>query len=241
MLQRIYETVSNKLRPIYYDTETTGVKAEEDRIVEIAAYDPVRDETFVSLVRPGVPIPKEASQVHGISDAMVSEAPIFKEVGQKFIDFCEGDVVLIAHNNDGFDRHFLNAEAKRHAFSFPEWPMIDTLKWARKYRPDLPRHSLQFLRQSYGFPENNAHRALDDVITLARVFEAMIDDLSMETILELLSKPLTVDKMPFGKHQGRPLSAVPKNYVSWLKKSGAFDKSENHSLRDAFEKLGLLS
>ncbi|MBM3192489.1 MAG: DNA polymerase III subunit epsilon, partial [Chlamydiae bacterium] len=58
-------------RPIYYDTETTGVKSDKDRIVEIAAYDPYEEKTFVSLVNPGIPIPLEASQIHHITDDMV--------------------------------------------------------------------------------------------------------------------------------------------------------------------------
>jgi DNA polymerase-3 subunit epsilon len=46
--------------------------------------------------------------------------------------------------------------------------------------------------------------------------------------------------MPFGKHQGKALSEIPKDYVAWLAKSGAFDKQENQELKENFEKLGLL-
>ena len=75
------------LRPIYFDTETTGVKSDRDKIIELAAFDPVLNKTFSSLINPGVPIPKEASNVHHITDDMVQDAPTFKEVGQKFIEF----------------------------------------------------------------------------------------------------------------------------------------------------------
>lgn len=173
------------LRPIYYDTETTGVKPDKDRIVEIAAFDPVLNKTFVTLVNPGIPIPQEAAAIHGISDAMVATAPNFAEAGKAFAEFCEGEVVLIAHNNDQFDKHFLIHEGKRNGITLPSWPMIDSLKWARKYRSDLPRHSLQFLRQIYGIAENQAHRALDDVVVLHQIFSVMIDDLPLETVLEL--------------------------------------------------------
>jgi DNA polymerase-3 subunit epsilon len=117
--------------------------------------------------------------------------------------------------------------------------MIDSLKWARKYRPDLPRHSLQFLRQIYGISENTAHRALDDVIVLAELFTVMIDDLPLEKVLELLdnqSDPLPV-VMPFGKHQGKPLTEVPPDYLAWLKDQGALEKPENASLKAALLKL----
>ncbi len=227
-------------RLIYYDTETTGVRSETDRIIEIAAYDPVQEREFEMLINPGVPIPKEASAIHGISDEMVAEAANFAEVGSQFIAFCEGDVALVAHNNDNFDRHFLVNECKRHEIELPDFDMVDSLKWARKYRPDLPRHSLQYLRQIYGFEENNAHRALDDVRILYQVFSAMIDDLSAEKVLELLSVQGEADVMPFGKYQGKPLADVPKSYLKWLKNEGAFDKPENASLKTALEKLGSL-
>ena len=75
-------------RFIFYDTETTGLKAEKDRIVEIAAYDPLKEAYFEELINPNCPIPAEASAVHKITDEMVASAPSFTEVSQKFIDFC---------------------------------------------------------------------------------------------------------------------------------------------------------
>lgn len=229
------------MRPIYYDTETTGVRAEKDFIIEIAAIDPVLGRTFESFVRPPVPIPQEATAIHGINDEMVAAAPSFKEVGQAFAEFCHGDTVLIAHNNDGFDRHFLRCEFERHQLPLPEWKYLDTLKWARRYRRDLPRHTLQFLRETYGFPANQAHRALDDVIVLQQVFEAMIDDLSIEVAYKLLNTPRSEQFMPFGKHQGIPLNQVPQDYVRWMAKNGAFDKPENQELKKSFIKLGFIS
>src|SRR5262245_8378738 len=100
------------LRAIFYDTETTGVRSDKDRVIELAAYDPLNDRTFEKLINPGMPIPSEATAVHHISDEMVADAPSFHVIAQEFCEFCEGEVVLIAHNNDGFDYHFLNAEFK---------------------------------------------------------------------------------------------------------------------------------
>lgn len=230
------------IRPIYYDTETTGIRPEKDRIIEIAAYDPFRGTQFVSLINPGIPIPEEATAIHGISNEMVTESPSFAEVGKTFIEFCSGSCVLIAHNNDNFDKHFLVQEAKRHSLELPSWHMIDSLKWARKYRPDLPRHSLQLLRQIYGIAENTAHRALDDVLVLHQIFSIMIDDLPLEIVLRLLgSMPeAPPETMPFGKHQGKPLAEVPPHYFIWLKGQGAFDKPENAPLKAALEKIGVL-
>ena len=227
-------------RPIYYDTETTGIRPEKDRLVEIAAYDPERDKSFVSLVHPGVPIPPEASAIHHITDEMVKGAPTFDIIIKDLLNFCDGDVVLIAHNNDSFDKLFLEEEFKRIKTPFPNWKFIDSLKWSRKYRSDLPRHSLQYLREVFGIKPNNAHRALDDVMVLYQVFSIMIDDLPIEKVIELLERPSTILRMPFGKHQGKPLQEIPKDYVAWLKDSGAFDKPSNQELKTSFHALGLL-
>lgn len=174
------------MRAIYYDTETTGIRADRDRVIELAAYDPEKDKSFVTLIHPGCSIPFEATNIHQITNDMVKGAPTFKEIVPAFQAFCEGDVVLIAHNNDAFDLHFLKNEFKLADTAMPPWRFIDSLKWARKYRPDLPRHSLQFLREVYGIKANQAHRALDDVIILHKVFSAMIDDLPLPTVFELL-------------------------------------------------------
>ncbi|MDR3623585.1 MAG: DUF3820 family protein [Chlamydiales bacterium] len=229
------------LRPIFYDTETTGIRIGSDRIVELAAFDPVNDTSFVFLINPQVPIPKEATAIHHISDAMVANSPTFAEILPKFIEFCSGESVLIAHNNDAFDVHFLKNECALADTPMPPWLFLDSLKWARKYRPDLPRHTLQFLREVYGFPANNAHRALDDVIILHKVFSSMTDDLSLETIFKLLEKSSALTHMPFGKYQGKLLSEVPKDYILWLEKNGALEKPENHALRASFDKIGVFA
>ena len=175
------------MRAIFYDTETTGLRAEKDFIVEIAAYDPVKNDHFVSFINPGVPIPPETSAIHHITDDMVQDAPPFSIVGQQFTDFCGPDALLIAHNNDRFDKLFLNAEFKRNDLVVPAtWRHLDTLVWARRYRPDLPRHGLQILREHFQILFNQAHRALDDVIVLHKVFECLIDDLTLQDVVELL-------------------------------------------------------
>lgn len=231
----------SKARPIFYDTETTGIKADRDRIIELAAFDPILNRTFEKLINPGVPIPPEATAIHHITNEMVANAPSFQVIGQEFIEFCEGDVILIAHNNDQFDLHFLRNEFKRAELPMPEWKFVDSLKWARRYRPDLPRHSLQFLREIYQIAANNAHRALDDVQVLYKVFMNMIDDLSIDHVYSLLNKPRPILHMPFGKHQGVPLKDVPRDYIRWLLGSGGLDKPENQELRTSFEKLGFLN
>lgn len=228
------------MRAIYYDTETTGIRADKDRVVEIAAFDPARNRHFEKLINPGCPIPPDVTAIHNITNEMVASAPSFAQVAAEFIEFCEGDVVLIAHNNDTFDFHFLKNEFQRNSIEMPQWKFFDTLKWARRYRPDLPRHTLQFLREIYGIPANNAHRALDDVIVLHQMFSLMIDDLSIDEVYQILNRPRSLQHMPFGKHQGQPLSKIPRSYIQWLSNEGALDKPENQELKETFIRLGLL-
>lgn len=229
------------LRPIFFDTETTGIKFDRDKIIELAAYDPVLNKTFCEFINPKIPIPIEATNIHHITDDMVKDAPDFKTIGQKFLEFCEGDVVLVAHNGDTFDIPFLAFEFKNNGLEFPNFQSVDTLKWSRKYRPDLPKHSLQFLRETFNIAANNAHRALDDVMVLHAVFSQMSQDLSFEEILTCMTRKKSLDRMPFGKHQGKALKEVPKTYVKWLHENGALDKPENKELLEAFKALEIIN
>lgn len=233
-------SLPKETRAIFYDTETTGIKADRDRVIELAAYDASTGKTFERLINPGVPIPAEATAIHHITNEMVASAASFKDVIEEFTAFCEGEVILIAHNNDAFDYHFLREEFGRCNTPMPAWKFLDSLKWSRRYRSDLPRHTLQFLREIYGVPSNNAHRALDDVIVLHKVFSMMTDDLSIAEVYELLNRPRQLHHMPFGKHQGVPLKNLPKDYVAWLGGSGALAKPENSELKLALESLGML-
>lgn len=229
------------MTPIYYDTETTGIRTDKDRIIEIAAFNPLTKESFVSFVNPGIPIPPECIKISHITDDMVQDAPPFKEVAPRFFEFCGHNAVLIAHNNDTFDKLILQNECKREGIEMPQCTFFDTLKWARKYRPDLPKHSLQYLREIYGVAQNNAHRALDDVMVLYEIFSQMTDDLPFHTVLDLLSqKEPLLKTMPFGKHKGVLLSKVPGHYLKWLHGSGALDKPDNEPLKKTLFEMGII-
>ncbi len=229
------------LRPIFYDTETTGLFSNSDRIIELAAFDIKKNRTFEMLINPEMPISQESIDICHITNEMVADAPTFEKAGKDFLEFLGQDFVLIAHNNDAFDMPFLVEEFKRSKIMLPEMITIDSLKWARKYRPDLPRHALQYLREIYHIEANQAHRALNDVMVLKEVFLKMVDDLPIETIISLLKQQKTENRMPFGKYKGKPLKDVPKSYVSWMGENGVFDKAENAALKEELVKLGLLT
>jgi len=153
------------------DTETTGMSpAQGHALVEVARVaivDGAIAETWSSLVNPGRPIPPDASNVHGITDAMVAGAPAPGEVGRALRDGC-GTATLVLHNAP-FDLPFLNAMF-RGAGLTPLWnPVIDTLGLARGLF-GTGSNSLGALAAKLGLPKEPAHRALGDALTTARLF-----------------------------------------------------------------------
>ena len=103
------------MREIVWDTETTGFDPEGgDRLVEIGAIELQNHmptgRVFHQYINPERDMPQGAFEVHGLSEEFLKDYPVFKEVGQSFLDFI-GDGVLIAHNAS-FDMKFINAELK---------------------------------------------------------------------------------------------------------------------------------
>ncbi|OGF14202.1 MAG: hypothetical protein A2W00_13990 [Candidatus Eisenbacteria bacterium RBG_16_71_46] len=153
------------------DTETTGLNPDEGHaLVEIArvsVMDGVIGPTWSSLVRPGRPIPPEATAVHGITDAMVAEAASVAEVAERVRRDCE-DRTLVFHHA-AFDLPFLMA-ALRAAGQPPLLaPIVDTLGLARGLF-QAGSNSLGALAARLGLLREPQHRALGDALTTARLF-----------------------------------------------------------------------
>lgn len=152
------------------DTETTGMSPNTGHVIlevaRVAVVDGAIGETWSSLVRPGRPIPPDASAVHGITDAMVADAPEPGAVGRQLREGC-GPAMLALHNAT-FDVPFLNAML-RGAGLDPLWnPVIDTLGLARGLF-GTGSNSLGALAERLQLPRETAHRALGDALTTARV------------------------------------------------------------------------
>jgi DNA polymerase III epsilon subunit family exonuclease len=165
-----------------FDVETTGMNARNDRIVEIAAIHIEingRISRYESLVNPGCPIPPQASKVHRISDAMVAEAPRFREVGFEFLEFAR-ESTLVAHNAR-FDLSFLQESLVR--CGLPQWrgKTMDSLKLFRQAYSGLPSYSLQNLRRTFQLedprPGLQAHRAAADVEWTTQLLEIAFTEL----------------------------------------------------------------
>lgn len=134
---------------VAFDTETTGLKAADGRILEIGAVK-FRNGRVVSrkcwLINPGIPIPEASRRIHGITEAVVSNCPPFKTVYPEFAAFAEG-ATLLAHNA-AFDRRFIMAELERNDLDAPARPLFDTLPLCRSWFPGLRSYSLESLTRS---------------------------------------------------------------------------------------------
>ena len=153
------------------DLETTGLSAECDRIVEMAA---VRWEDgrevghFQVLVNPGIPIPASAIAIHGITDAMVAGQPAAAEVLPAFVAFCQADAV-IAHNAK-FDMRFLRAESACSGIPLFTSPVLDSCSLARRRLPGFPNYRLETLKRLLGIGQHQSHRALEDARDCLHVY-----------------------------------------------------------------------
>jgi len=159
---------------IVVDTETTGMSPSEGHaLVEVATValtDAAIGESWSSLVQPGRAIPADASSVHGITDAMVADAPPPAVVAAELRRRC-GDLPLVFHNVS-FDLPFLIALLRRAGLPPLLNPIIDTLGLARGLGGP-GGHSLSALAARMGLPIEAQHRALGDARTTARLFLAL--------------------------------------------------------------------
>jgi DNA polymerase III subunit epsilon len=156
------------------DTETTGFDpAHGDELLEVACVEVVDGriaDTWSSLVRPRRPIPGDAAAVHGITEAMVRQAPAANDVAAMLCARCEG-VTLVFHHA-AFDLPFLQQLLRGAGRPPLLQPVIDTLGLARGLLP-AKSHGLQAIARELGVPPELEHRALGDALTTARLLIAL--------------------------------------------------------------------
>ncbi len=171
---------------IVFDIETTGLSVKTERITEIGA---VRlengevKETFDTFVNPGMPIPAKITELTGITDEMVADAPGEAEALQKFYDFCGECTVLVAHNA-GFDTSFIKAAARRCGKEYP-FTAVDTVPLCRALYTGLKNYKLDTVAEYLQLPPFNHHRACDDAAVLAGIFAHCLKDMEEQEISSL--------------------------------------------------------
>lgn len=168
---------------VVFDVETTGLSAVYDTIIELAAVRVKNGEiidSFERFANPHHPLSSTTTELTGITDEMVKDAPEVEEVIRDFIEFI-GDTVLVAHNAK-FDMGFFYESAKRAGLTTPNYPVIDTLELARFIHPDLRNHRLNTLAKKYDIELTQHHRAIYDTEATAHLFVRLMKEVDEKGI-----------------------------------------------------------
>ena len=225
---------------VAFDVETTGLSPLVDRLVELAAFRLCADGTlqeFGTLIDPGIPIPARATDIHGITDAMVHGAPSAEAVLGSFVDFV-ADLPLVAHNA-GFDCGFLLVALHRASLPRPPLDVYCSLRAARLTFKDMPDKKLSTLARHLGIDLANHHRAGDDALASLAVFGESLGRGSGD----VLGRSLLFNTRDFR----RQALSIPKVLLPLAEKAARREIVDIHYLggsrRDIFrpvEPLGLL-
>lgn len=160
---------------IYFDIESTGVETETARIVELACIkfnpDGTQEEKTI-LVNPGIPIPKEASDVHGITDEMVKDKPFFKQYAQAIRSWFD-DCDLAGFNSNNYDVPLLSAEFERAGLEGVTWSpnLVDVMQL---YRHLFPNTLSDVYERLTGEPLEGAHGALADILATKKILDIIL-------------------------------------------------------------------
>jgi len=157
------------------DIETTGGSSRTERITEIAIYlhdgEKITGE-FVSLVNPERNIPHFITNLTGISNEMVEDAPKFYEIAKSIVELTEGRI-FVAHNAR-FDYSFIREEFKSLGFSYKR-NILDTVTLSRKLFPGYRSYSLGNICRELGIENHSRHRAAGDALATAKLFGLLIE------------------------------------------------------------------
>ena len=218
----------------FFDLETTGLNKANDRICSIAVVQLDADfcEVFrkYTLVNPEMPIPKGASEIHGITDDMVVDAPTFRQIAAALHDRLSG-TDYYGYNIDSFDIPILQEEFLRCSMTIPQGDIIDIYSIFRQKEPRTLAGAVKFYT---GREMENAHNAEVDVNETIGVFlgqQEMYKDLPTTTqqLKEFTAggrKNLDYDGrfivnsdgdtvISFGKHKGMP-AKENLSYLRWM-------------------------
>ncbi|MBR3933910.1 MAG: PolC-type DNA polymerase III [Clostridia bacterium] len=175
---------------VVFDVETTGLSAENDTIIEIGAVK-VKDrkiiDSFGTFVNPERQIPEKITELTGITDDMVKDAPVIADALKDFYTFI-GDADLVAHNAK-FDTSFLKNAASLCGMDY-NFACVDTLDLARNLVKDVKNHKLDTLTKYFDIKLENHHRATDDAAATGEIFVKLcnlLDEKGIENINDINS------------------------------------------------------
>jgi DNA polymerase III subunit epsilon len=245
------------IRPLaIIDLETTGVNLGSDRIVEIAIVKIMPDNKKLvkrKLINPEMPIPPASTDIHGITNEMVKDAPTFKQVAnelKQFLDHCD----LAGYNSNRFDIPMLAEEFLRIGMEFEEKgrKLLDVQKIFHM----MEQRTLSAAYRFYCNKElEGAHGAEVDATATWEVLEAQVVKYpqlgtNLDTILKCIGEEQVVDfarrfvmengveVFNFGKHKGRSVAGILKaepQYYDWMMK-GDFPLHTKQKLTEIFNR-----
>lgn len=157
------------------DIETTGGNHKTGKITEVAIIKHDGEniiEEFSSLVNPGVPIPPFITELTGITNDMVEEAPPFYEIAKEVVNITDG-CYFVAHNVN-FDYRFIQTEFASLGFDY-ERDRICTIRSSRKLIPGKKSYALGNITKELGINLESHHRAYDDAYATTQLFEILLD------------------------------------------------------------------
>ena len=210
------QTIENTIYTVF-DIETTGLKAEHCEIIEIGAVrveNGVVTDRFQTFVNDGETIPKNITDLTGITEEMIADAPPVREVLERFRKFAEG-TTLVAHNAS-FDVGFITHHGSRFGITFP-MPYTDTLMLSRYLLHDeLPNHKLDTICDWFRIDMGSHHRADDDANSCAMILLAFIRMLKEKDVHTI---PVIPDADAHYKHQLTTKEKHRSNHIIILAKT----------------------
>ena len=247
-------------RPIVFiDLETTGINIAIDRIIEIAIIKILPDKTKVvkhKLINPQMPIPPASTEIHGITDDKVKNAPAFKEVANELKQFID-NADLSGYNSNRFDIPLLMEEFLRAGISLDmnNRRMLDVQTVFHM----MEKRTLEAAYKFYCQKELiDAHSAEADASATWEILEAQLERYgnlgnTVDTVLQFtgeekyvdFAKRFVMDKdvevFNFGKYKGRSVADVLKaepQYYDWMMK-GEFPLHTKQKLTEIFNRAML--
>ena len=214
--------------PVIFDLETTGTDVREANVVQIAAVTAVfqpdgkakASTLFSSMVNPGMPIPKEASEIHGITDEEVKWSPSQRRALETFSVILQNlsldyNVILAGQNIERYDVPIIKRIMPGR---FDIYPTLDTYTAAIRMFPDREHKLGPWYEWYTGYKEVNAHDAAADCHMCAHIIGRLLVDTgkSLSELVDWMYEPQMLTHMPFGKYKGQEIKKVPKSYWAWV-------------------------
>ena len=221
------------------DIETTGQKPEDSEIIEVATVK-VKDcqikEEYCSYIHPLCPIPLYITQMTGIKDEDVKDAPRVEQVLKDWLGFVKGNDYFCAHNVM-FDHDFIYQYLKVCNLPLEEMDKLKffcTVKTARILYPELKSRKLADLIEHFKIPVDKRHRALDDAKATAKILLIFFEEIKKkkEQLLELIEKTQQ-DKLK--SFEAAEFLSVPKDKVYEMVKNGTLKVTETYTTKNGYE------